>query len=128
MTRPLKFRVWGYGSIMQSFDLEEYARDQDREYGQRCLDLATRPLMQFTGLLDCHGKEIYEGDIVTFDTRDIGGAQVTGEVIWNDDQTLGPMLGWGLWTPRGFLPTDFLGKLDILGNIYEHPHLVEQGQ
>lgn len=80
---------------------------------------------QYTGLKDKRGKEIYEGDIIIFDNSDIGGKKYQGEVVWCDDQTLS-RLEWGIWTKTGYLPTDFLGKLEVIGNIRESPELIEE--
>jgi uncharacterized phage protein (TIGR01671 family) len=63
--REIKFRVYGarytdYGQsaweMFQPFDIFNVPKDLNIE--------ASRPLMQYTGLLDKNGKEIYEGDIV----------------------------------------------------------------
>ena len=62
-------------------------------------------------------------DIVSFDNTGIGGERVIGEVIWNDDQTLGN-LEWGIWTTKGYHRTDFLGEIKILGNLYENHELM----
>jgi uncharacterized phage protein (TIGR01671 family) len=69
-------------------------------------------LMQFTGLLDKNGKEIYEGDIL---------ALVNGycDVVkfersawrWNDGHNI---LGVS-WNLESF---------EVLGNIYENPELM----
>ena len=80
--------------------------------------------LQFIGIHDDKRTEVYEGDVVKFDNSDIGGGVYIGEVIFNTDQTLGN-LEWGLWNSRGYFHTDFLGKLEILGNVYENPSLVE---
>lgn len=70
------------------------------------------------------GKDIYEGDVVQFDNTEIGGEKYLGEVVWNDDQTLGN-LSWGLWTVKGYLHTDFLGYLEIIGNVHENSELLK---
>ena len=78
---------------------------------------------QYTGLKDKNGKEIYEGDIVRFDNSDIGGSLVIGEIMFNTDQTLSN-LEWGLWTSKGYHWTDFLGILEVIGNVWENRDLL----
>lgn len=72
-------------------------------------------LEQFTGLLDKHGKEIYEGDIIRdVDTKETGtvGFELGGFYCTID---------WG---------TDFYKGVyrngEIIGNIHENPELLRQ--
>ena len=79
---------------------------------------------QYTGLKDKNGVEIYEGDKIIFDNSDIGGQRYKGIVEWNTDPTLDGLC-FGLFIPpkfegkSGWLSCDFLGELEVVGNIFE---------
>ena len=83
-------------------------------------------LMQFTGLHDKNGKEIYEGDVVNHaDCPDGPSHEVhIYSILWNDS-------GFALLSPKSEIPTSFiLDKkwgvlLEIIGNIYENPELLK---
>ena len=76
-------------------------------------------LMQYTGLKDKNGKEIYEGDIVRC-------GEYVGEVQWEDSASA----FIGLWQPQTHkrkggadnLGSTFPSPLkEVIGNIYENP-------
>lgn len=67
--------------------------------------------MQFTGLTDSEGVEIYEADL----TQDAGGN--VGQIVWSDDE-----LGW-LWLNEDEVQTPF-SECVVIGNKYEHPDLL----
>lgn len=117
--RDIKFRAWDGKRLIfkELFDRNWYnASDANsklvREAGTS--DHRKYPVMQYTGLKDKKGKEIYEGDILKHNLWD---ADV---VIWeapcfrgkNDERDV-------------FLAHHQLNRTRIIGNIYENPELLD---
>jgi len=80
-------------------------------------------LMQFTGLQDRKGKEIYECDIVRInhpaDRTDF--TNVVGEVFWWQEEG-----GWYHTNNHGRPPKRMWQYVEVIGNIYESPELLEK--
>jgi len=101
--REINFRAWyTLAKVMfQPKDLEAYSMallrlPQDGHF----------ELMQYTGLKDKNGKEIYEGDIAQL-------RELTFQVYWDSRQT-------------GFNVGSLLAEMiEVIGNIYENPELLE---
>jgi uncharacterized phage protein (TIGR01671 family) len=99
------------------------------------------PIMQYTGLKDKNGKEIYEGDIlehkskynhvagkfeVVYNLEDKDFAafclQRVDKKTWTKDLE-GKLSGWeGVVGSQGHL----IKELEVIGNIYENPELINE--
>lgn len=74
-------------------------------------------LMQFTGLKDKNGKEIYEGDILEFDADEWGGEDNIFQVQWDDANAM--------WETGGGTNGECESFKTIVGNIYQNPELLK---
>lgn len=119
MNRVIKFRAWD--TITKTMDYEGGQLEPTWILHNRIYEPYSDAhiLMQFTGLLDKNGKEIYEGDIVIIS---LDRPQGNFQVLWGDAD--------GHWCcenkfysnyPLGLcLPT----YREVIGNIYSNPELL----
>lgn len=88
--------------------------------------------VQYTGLLDKTGKEIYEGDAVIL--RDLIVPDIVSIVKWGECDVYGcgdepeSMQGWvAESTVFGVAPLIPYSSLEVIGNIWANPELVSDG-
>lgn len=74
-------------------------------------------LMQYTGLKDKHGKDIFEGDILCVEDASRGTVKYGKGCFYYDDWIDG-------WTALEDIDTE--NNAIIIGNIYEHPELLKE--
>lgn len=106
--REIKFRCWDENDKIMD-NVEFLTFPQPREEGK------FRHLMQYTGLKDKNGKEIYEGDIIKFPQNPLPFV-----VQWN-------RYFLEMKTPNGIYNSG-LGLhalIEVVGNIYENPELLQ---
>ncbi|MEF7566396.1 YopX family protein [Bacillus infantis] len=117
--REIKFRAWLTNkNMMYQFDDDSLGDHFNRlAYGYREFEL-----MQYTGLKDKKGQEIYEGDILSA----FHGTQITA-VTWNEKYGLYEIVLQvsGLSEPMEELLGNHLDVVEVIGNIYENPELLE---
>ena len=91
-------------------------------------------VMMFTGLLDRHGKEIYEGDILKWKCSHCaisGGGKVKLHKVTIEWGHLTSAHGYSLTIHKGgekyAVEKSYWNKEDreIIGNIYENPELIK---
>lgn len=118
MTREIKFRVFQDERMYYDVSTNGARVWWGTSIGsgdEYSLPRAEVKLMQFTGLLDKNGKEIYEGDILKSNFGRVG------PVVWYRR---------GFFIQAESLPngvTDFLvwEQSEVIGNIYENPELLK---
>ena len=128
--REIKFRAWVIESNRMVYDpyfFERRLNDTGYRFYKDWRELedsrsADCELMQFTGLTDKNGKEIYEGDILGLEDR----PDCFREVVFVDGYTatlpLEPVRRANA-RPSPFWIED--SQLLVIGNIYENPELLE---
>ena len=83
-------------------------------------------IMQYTGLKDKNGKEIYEGDIVCINISPNCKNPITKNCkVWYSGKDAAFMCDWhsGATHLGGFTP---ITVFEVIGNIYENPELLQQ--
>jgi uncharacterized phage protein (TIGR01671 family) len=113
MKRTLKFRVWDISLNKMQYNGGLTVSNNE------ITDLLGEP-MQFTGLLDKNGKEIYEGDVWL-----MNGIKSQPMIVCFDKGKFCSKSNWGEYTKRddGYTYWDYIDGA-IIGNTYENPELL----
>lgn len=128
--REIKFRCWDKEN-KEMLDVEYLHWDDcTREFSIRTtmytdyFDIEDMILMQYVGLKDENGKEVYEGDILEKIYTDYNDKEFLREkyLVQNN------ICGWelrNLKKPKSHRSFQLLKGCKIIGNIYENPELLE---
>lgn len=131
MKREVKFRgkdienenQWRCGSLIQYPNGDCVIVEFDKDGNELSYDVDPDTVGQFTGLHDCNGKEIYEGDIVAETSNIIGSIFLSaryGVSIQKNSTT---------WSLINFcVDSDFdcgtLSDIEVIGNIHDNSELL----
>jgi uncharacterized phage protein (TIGR01671 family) len=146
MNREIKFRFWGnFGELNEEEDICE----MEMLYGDKFSFFESEPInnlfasknfqvMQYTGLKDKNGKEIYDGDILRLPAKsDWDKVNYSCyEVFFHDgDANMDYNIGFSIARMHnhgsvcgGYIPSfkpKTVSHMEVIGNIYEHPELLE---
>ena len=129
--KEIKFRAWSGKQMLTMpmggiYGMSRFFGFMDSAIGFS--DQSGVFLMQYTGLKDKAGVEIYEGDILTYyagwshgDCIEGVPPQFIGYVIWDNEDA-----AWEIKQDDDVdLVANYCGK-EVVGNIYENPELLEQ--
>ena len=139
MNREIKFRVWDVENKemleVQELDFEPtfyggriaIRPDQYNDY----FDTEDMILMQYTGLKDKNGKEIYEGDIVKITNKNskvIPIKPLIAQIVWSEEY-----LAYILITTSVKDAFENLGDyidydIEVIGNVWEDSDLLNDSE
>lgn len=126
MNRIIKFRAWDKENktmlddvCTQTDDFTDMLNETFRMWSDP--EIGTLELMQFTGLLDRNGKEIYEGDIVMGNLIRHSPLATRGQIVWD-----GYWASFANKNDAGNTLLQEINQLEIIGNIYEGLHSGEK--
>lgn len=114
MNRPNEFRAWDRERkkfwYFGLFDL-----DQGYHFGAEEA-ISEMPISEFTGLFDKNGKKIWDGDVVKW--------------FWMEEKISEVVFDKGAFSLKGWVHDTFhrdsiKTSLEVLGNVYENPELLE---
>ncbi|KKL94791.1 hypothetical protein LCGC14_1861110 [marine sediment metagenome] len=118
MMREIKFRAWDlFGKQMVYTDDFGHLDCSDMvPFWKSAQANEWQEIMQYTGLKDKNGKEIYEGDIVKYIIPEDEPVKDKRVIFWRED-TCGFQAKTLDSKYTGFIQNDYI---EIIGNIYEN--------
>lgn len=139
MAREIKFRAWDKDQKItrqvDGINFNEFGFSNFKAASVACSDnngdntqiirLTEVELMQYTGMTDSDGQEIFEGDIIRireseYDEWSVHSVEYHGDKGYPAFE-LNPLSDEEC---NGLSYVDARCRVEVIGNIYEHPHLL----
>lgn len=128
--RPIKFRakningVWYYGSLVYSDEINAAIYFQTGRGLVKTMDwvyVKPETVGQFSGLYDCNGNKIYEGDIVKWSNGMLYAVKFWEGMFYASIEECNE----GIF---GGFPLHALIECEIVGNIHDNTELLKGGE
>jgi hypothetical protein len=122
---PIKFRAWDKEKKeMYVPVITENGKSAVVWYGNEIHGENDDYIMQFTGVYDCKGKEIFEGDLLI----NRGDKDAIFECFYHDGNARFSIARSHYRNGRcgGFVPDITAPYLEVIGTIHENPDLLEK--
>lgn len=144
MNREIKFRAWWQGVKKMKYFVPGHFEDTPNGWAMTFIQedekgtifIGKAEIMQYTGLKDKNGKEIYEGDILNYKRTGDNWAE-TPAFDADYQITVGFEDGSFVCNETSRPLHDYIRNIsynpnywtnwEIIGNIYEHSYLLENG-
>jgi uncharacterized phage protein (TIGR01671 family) len=144
MKKKLKFRAWDKNVKKVFYDFQLDSEGNFQEWGVRNHNNQDNNplLMQYTGLKDKNGKEIYEGDIVeeiyykyneeTSKHDILIKSGDYSQISWGKIESRQYSMGGSYshfytgWVKQEYYGNFPIGECEVIGNIYENPDLTKE--
>jgi len=124
--REIKFRAWNRITklMTSSFGIYDLVEHKTFISGTILQEFDNLIFMQFTGLLDKNGREIYEGDIVKGDVFE--GMKRTEWIGYVWYRCLDFVARQDLSADKyNYTYKEFNSGFEVIGNVYENPDLLK---